>query len=388
MERIDRLGRIPATDRGTLTGEVFALSPYGMLVTDERGTVVTTNGAADELIDRRQEPRRLTCCTIFGCRERAPLEHTCLTELAIEARKPLPEIRIDLKGTPAGAAWVIVSTLRPDGSRVLFHLRPGDPGDRRRRTLPHWLSGPQLRIYALGRTRVRSGDGSLGGDWLQHRPGQLLKYLVCERNRAVHADGVAEALWPRSGAAGLNNLRHFVHALREKLEPGRPRRGPSSFVRAGRGGYSLERERVWIDADEFEEKVAAGLAAVERGERDVAERLLEDGLALYGGELLADEPYAAWAFAERGRLRDLAGRALRALSGAALERSRPDLALGHSQRLAEMYPFDTDVQRELLALYVRLGRRSEAVRRYAELRVRLMTEFGERPEFELDELAS
>ncbi|MFL5909817.1 MAG: BTAD domain-containing putative transcriptional regulator [Gaiellaceae bacterium] len=408
MPNTDQPGRIPAPEAGdlqpislaerrarhtepasSLASEVFELSPYGMFVTDGRGRLVASNRAGDELLGRREtRPGHASCCTIFGCRDRAPLEHACLTELATRTRKSLPEIRIDLEDAPAGAAWVTVAPLRPDGSRILFHLRAGNPGDRRRRTAPHWLSGPQLRIYTLGRTRVESGDGPLAGNWIQHRSGQLLKYLICERERMVHADEIAEALWPRGGAGALGNVRHFVHALREKLEPERERRAPSSFVLASRGGYSLDRERVWIDIDVFEEKVGAGLAALEHGDRELAESLLEEALDLYGGEFLADEPYSAWTFAERGRLRDLAGRALRALSDAAVEQGDVQRALAHAQRLGEMYPFDTDVQRELLALYVRLGRRSEAVRRYAELRMRLMSEFGERPEFSLDELTA
>jgi DNA-binding SARP family transcriptional activator len=383
----DRRGR-RAAPASSLAGEVFELSPYGMLVTDGHGKVVISNRAAQELLgESALEAGRATCCALFGCRERHPLEKTCLTELAVDVRRPLPEVRVDLEEMPAGAAWVTVAPLRPDGSRVLYHLRGGESRDRRRRTTPHWLTGPQLRVYTLGRTRVESADGPLSGDWIGHRPGQLLKYLLCERSRMVHADEVAAALWPRSDAGALNNVRHFVHALREKLEPDRPRRAPSSFVLSGRGGYSLDRERVWIDADDFEENVRAGLAAAERADGDVAERLLEDALALYGGEFLADEPYAAWTFAERGRLRDLGGSALRTLCELALGRDRPDQALGHAQRLAEMYPFDTHVQRDLLALYVRLGRRTEAVRRYAELRMRLMSEFGEVPDFALDELA-
>lgn len=402
MPNMDQPGRIPAFDTpdagpiilaerrsrhaeplSALASEVFELSPTGTLVTDGHGRLLASNRAADELVGRGTG-----CCAIFGCRDRAPLEGACLTELATRARKALPEVRIDLEDAPAGAVWVTVAPLRPDGSRVLFHLRAGNPGDRRRRTAPHWLSGPELRVYALGRTRVESGDGPLAGNWTQHRAGQLLKYLVCERERMVHADEIAEALWPRGGASALGNVRHFVHALREKLEPERKRRAPSSFVLACRGGYSLDRERVWIDVDVFEEKVGAGLAALEHGDRALAESLLEEALDLYRGEFLADEPYSAWTFAERGRLRDLAGRALRALSDAAVEQGDAERALAHAQRLGEMYPFDTDVQRELLALYVRLGRRSEAVRRYAELRMRLMSEFGERPEFSLDELTA
>jgi DNA-binding SARP family transcriptional activator len=268
----------------------------------------------------------------------------------------------------------------------VFHLRQGDPADRRRRTTPHWTAGPRLRIRTLGRTSVESEEGPIGGNWLQHRPGQLLKYLLSERDRMLHADEIAGNLWPGADPGVLNNVRHFVHALREKLEPDRVKRQPSSFVEAGRGGYALNRERIWIDADEFEQKVEAGLAAFERDEDVLAERLLEEALELYRGDFLADEPYAEWAFAERERLRDVAGRASGTLGEIALAAGRELAALVHYKRLADMYPFDTVVQRQVIAVYLKIGRRSDAMRRYEELRVRMLREFGAGPEFQLSEL--
>jgi DNA-binding SARP family transcriptional activator len=374
---------------GELAGEVFELLPFGIAVFDAGGTLLAANDTARELLgDPALERKPRTCCELFGCRKHPPLEDGCITEFATAGSEPLPEIRVDREQSPYGALWVTAAPLGDDGTRAVFHLRPGDSQDRRRRTTPHWTAGPRLRIYTLGRTAVESAEGPIGGNWLQHRPGQLLKYLVCERQRMVHADEIAESFWPGSDPGVLNNVRHFVHALREKLEPDRPKRTPSSFVVAGRGGYIFSRERVWIDADEFEEKVAAGLAAYERGEDPIARRLLEDALQLYRGDFLADEPYAEWAYVERERLRDLAGRLLSTLSELALAQGDRDQALDHARRLADMYPFDTAVQRRVIALYLRQGRSSDAVRRYNELRVRMRREFGVGPEFELSELTA
>jgi DNA-binding SARP family transcriptional activator len=368
----------------SMTGEVFELFPYGIAVTGADRRVVASNAAAEKLLGAHVEDS--TCCELFGCRHRAPLEAVCLTELAIDAAKPLPELRVDVKAAPAGALWITAASLGADSSRVVFHLRPGDPADRRRRTTPHWTAGPRLRISTLGRTAVESAEGSIGGNWLQHRPGQLLKYLLCERDRMLHADEIAGNLWPGADPGVLNNVRHFVHALREKLEPERVKRQPSSFVVAGRGGYALNRDRIWIDADEFEQKTEAGLAAFARDDDALARRLLAEALAVYRGDFLADEPYAEWAFAERERLRDVAGRALGTLGDIALAAGAEVEAIGHYKRLADMYPFDTAVQRQVIGVHLRIGRRSDAMRRYDELRVRMLREFGAGPEFQLSDL--
>jgi DNA-binding SARP family transcriptional activator len=369
-----------------IADEVFHLFPYGIVVVDSGRRVLAANEAARSLLgDLRLGHADRTCCDVLGCRSE-PIADACLTELAAESDQPLPELRVDRDESPYGALWVTAAPLGDESGRVVYHLRPGDPRDRRRRTMPHWTAEPRLRIYALGRTAVESAEGGMGGNWLQHRPGQLLKYLVCERDRMVHADEIAESFWPGSDPGVLNNVRHFIHTLREKLEPEREKRTPSAFVLAGRGGYMLNRERVWIDADEFEEKIVAGLIAYERDDDALARRLLGDALELYRGDFLADEPYSEWAFSERERLRDLAARLLSTLGEISLAAGDSTTALEHFRRIAEMYPFDTAVQRRVIGLYLDAGRRSDAVRRYNELRMRMVREFGAGPEFQLSDL--
>jgi DNA-binding SARP family transcriptional activator len=300
-------------------------------------------------------------------------------------REALPEIRIDaMPGSSVSALWVTAAALG-EADQVLLHLRPGDARDRRRRSEPHWLDGPQLRISAFGRTWVDSREGPLGGQWLQQRPGLLLKYLVVERNRVVHAEEIAEALWPGAGRQSVNNVRHFMHALRQKLEPERPRGAESSFVVTVQGGYALDRRRVRIDADEFEQAARDGMAAVRQGEHDVALERLEHALALYRGDLAEDEPYAEWAYEERDRLHGMACRALRELSRIRLDRDDLAGAAAALGRLAELEPYDADAHRSLLAVWIAQGRRTEATRRYAAYKARMAREFGEEPGFELSE---
>ena len=55
------------------------------------------------------------------------------------------------------------------------------PGGRRR---PAHGGPPRLRVRALGRTRLETAARPSAGEWLGHRPGQVLKYLICERGRS------------------------------------------------------------------------------------------------------------------------------------------------------------------------------------------------------------
>jgi len=143
---------------------------------------------------------------------------------------------------------------------------------------------------------------------------------------------------------------------------------------------------VWIDADHFQRCVDDGMAALDAGDRARATDLLRRAVSLYDGDFLADDPYAEWALAERDRLHALAGKALRTLAD--LHVDDPVAAIGHLERLAEIEPLDDDVERDLLATWLRLGRKSRAARHYRSFRVRLMRELGERPDFELAHLAA
>jgi DNA-binding SARP family transcriptional activator len=238
----------------------------------------------------------------------------------------------------------------------------------------------------LGRTTVESVEGSIGGSWLERRPGQLLKYLIAERERPAPSDEIAAALWPGKGAEALNTVRHYIHVLREKLEPGRAKRSQSTFVVAAPSGYFIDRLRVGIDADLFEDKARTGIASYLNDEQTAGAQRLEEAMGLYGGDFIADEPYAEWSLFERDRLRALASQACRALIEHRARLGDLEAAAAHGERLAELEPYDTDVHRAVLTIALKRGRRSEAVRRYGIARQRMIQEFREGLPFDLADL--
>lgn len=366
--------------------EIVERMPYGIVVLDGRRVGSVNPAAARMLWNLDAGGPPVQCSELFACRAPGgPCEQGCLAERAAMADEALPEIRIDTApGGAVSALWVTAAPL--EGDHVVLHLRPGDARDRRRRSDPHWLDGPHLRIRALGRTWVDSREGPLGGQWLGQRPGQLLKYLVCERNRVVHAEEIAEALWPQGGRQSLNTVRHFMHALRKELEPDRPKGTEPSFVVTVQGGYALNRRRVRIDADEFEQAAREGFTATANGASEAAVERLEHALALYVDDLVADEPFAEWAYAERDRLRSLAARALRELGRILLSRSDLDGASSALERLAELEPYDVETQKSLLAVWIKQGRRTDAARRYTAFKARMARDFGEEPGFALGDV--
>lgn len=364
--------------------EVFDHLPHGIAVTDRVGRVITWNPALEDVLELEAEPAGSTCCDLFGCGTARGPRGGCLTEQAIRAGgRPLEVVIPRPGGTPL---WATVAPLREDGSRLVFEVRHAPDRGALKPASSQTLGEPRVRLFTLGRTEVLTPEGPLNGEWLDQQPGQLLKYLACERHRVVPAEEIAEAICRHARSTTINTVRYFIHALRKKLEPGRPKGGRAVVVLARHGGYTLNRSEVWIDADEFEASVDAGLAAVAQGQSAVAADNFEDAVSLYEGDFFADEPYAEWALMERERLRALVEKPLRALSE--LHADHPDAAAGYLERLAHMEPLDGAVQRELLSLWVRQGRLSRAARHYHAFEQRLLRQFGERPAFRLSELVS
>jgi DNA-binding SARP family transcriptional activator len=380
---------------------LFDESPFGLLVTDREGLILSANRQATKVLfsqESRSEAAGSTCCDSI-CRQLerqygGAQDEGCVTQRALATGGPLPEARLEVEICGLRyAVWITASPIDCGKARVAVYLRPEQlsDGDRRSpaagRAESRTPSPPELRIQTLGRTRTEVAGRDRGGDWLQQRPGQVLEFLLCARHRVATSEQISEALWPGAAQPWSNtSVRHQVHVLREKLEPERDSNEPPRFVITRRGGYMLDPERVCIDADEFEDKVRTGLSLFVQGEGDAAVAPLERALALYQGDFLSEDPYAEWALEERDRLRELAGRELRAL--VSLRRSAGDLdaATEYARRLAGMEPFDMDVQREFLELCIKRDRRSEAMRRYTLIRRRVRREFGHDPDFTLADL--
>lgn len=360
--------------------EGYEHSPHGVVVCHTDGRVLDANGHAQKLLGERltEAPAGARCCDVLDCGELQGLHGSCLTRSASIRTAPLHEVA--LRGGTNDGAPTLFASAAGAGDWVVITLRPA-AADR----LPG--SGALLRVVTLGHTRLERAAGVDDGEWLGQRPGTLLKLLVARRPRVLHAEEIADTLWPHSGPTAMGNVRHFVHALREHLDPGREKHSRASFLRTRNGGYALDLSLVTIDADEFEAHVAAGVTASEAGETDEAVAHLEQGLSMYGGDFLEDDLYADWALTERDRLRALAVRALETLGAVHLATRNLEEVQAALQRLAELEPFDVRVHRRLIALDLRMGRRGQAVRRYDALRRRLRRTFDEGLDFTLADLA-
>jgi DNA-binding winged helix-turn-helix (wHTH) protein len=294
---------------------LFEGFPRGLILVGEKRRVVSLNRKAHELLaldERHGEPGALTCCELVcNAIDRLPTDAGagCVTRWVLDTGQALPEMEIEVEG-PGAALTVSASRVDAEDVRVMLELRPGT--GRRGGAVGGAGPNAEIRIRTLGRFQVEGQGRDLGREWLDQRPGRLLKYLACERHEVATSERIAEALWPSATPhEALTSLRHYVHVLRERLEPGRPRRAASSYITTHRGGYRLNTERVWVDADELERHALEGLRLHRAGRDEPAGAPLEAAVLLYEGEFLPSEHDSEWALEERERLHHLVARGAR-----------------------------------------------------------------------------
>lgn len=161
-----------------------------------------------------------------------------------------------------------------------------------------------IRIQTFGTLQVwRHGQTVDERDWRTRQARQLLKILLTGRPRPISNDWLIEVLWPGSTPdAAATTLRSAINALRNVLEPDRPKRTPSSYIHTQAPGYAFRSHPdIWLDVEVFERYLDQAEASAQTQEQ---QRLLEAALALYHDDYLTEDPYADWAKAERERLQE------------------------------------------------------------------------------------
>ncbi|SCG75705.1 BTAD domain-containing putative transcriptional regulator [Micromonospora humi] len=199
----------------------------------------------------------------------------------------------------------------------------------------------------------------------------LLGMLLLDTGRVVPTDRLIDLLWNgRPPAAARGAVQTYVGRLRGALKPYGVR------ISTRGEGYAVEGEGISVDVDEFGALVRAAGVAADPAERA---RLLDRGLALWRGPLLAD--------AADGELRDRLHGTVEELRLVAVElRAEAQLALGqHAHVIAELmpladrYPVREQLVAVLMTALYRGNRRAEASRLYRTTRELLRADFGVEP---------
>ena len=217
----------------------------------------------------------------------------------------------------------------------------------------------------------------------------LLKILLMKEGRPMSRDALAELLWPGADPqAAANRLYVLVHALRRVVEP-TPRGKSWLYIRSDGDHYYFNREAPCsLDVEEFRESVALGNQFErERADED-AIRSYEEAMTLYRGDLLEEEPYADWCWADREHLREICIAVLNKLATHYLKQDSPEESINHYRRALQIDPLREQSHRGLMRALWLAGRRDEALRQYLVCKALLQRELGLDPLPESERLYS
>ncbi|WBB78409.1 BTAD domain-containing putative transcriptional regulator [Micromonospora sp. WMMD882] len=240
----------------------------------------------------------------------------------------------------------------------------------------------ELYFRALGPVAVESGGTpvDLGGP----QRTLVLALLLAHANQPVPVDLIVDELWPDSPPRSHRvQLQGLVSDLRRRLSPGGSR--AAAPIVTSSSAYQLQVAPEQCDLDQFRAAVAAAETARGHGDTAAAIRLLRAALRLWRGPAFSG----------------LSGLVIE-LSAAALNEARTDAIAAYVDarladgqlagltpelvRLVAEHPLDERFARQLMTAHSRVGRRSDALTVFRELRRRTVTELGAEPSEQTREL--
>src|SRR5262249_11057294 len=151
-------------------------------------------------------------------------------------------------------------------------------------------------------------------------------------------------------------------------------------------GYRLRVEPGDLDVDRFEDLLADGRGALDRGDAAGAGELLRDSLAVWRGSPLTDVAFEPFAQGEIARLEERRLVAVEERIEADLALGRHDDLVGGLEALGAKNPLRERLRGQLMLALYRSGRQSEALAAYQEARSTLVEELGIEPGRPLREL--
>ena len=228
----------------------------------------------------------------------------------------------------------------------------------------------------LGSLVARDEDGSpvrLSGPARR----QLLAALICRVGQSVPAGVLIEDLWGDAApVTAVKTLHSHILRLRRDLSPAD---GPSLLIVTEPGGYRLAVAADAVDAGSFEHDLAEGVAALQRGECELALARLDAALGWWRAEAYAEFSDAAFAVAERLRLNELHAIAHERRVDAALALGRAASLVPDLERVLVVEPYRERYWEQLMIALYRAGRQADALGAYKRVRDRLVDDLGVEP---------
>lgn len=248
------------------------------------------------------------------------------------------------------------------------------------------IASETLQVTCFGEFVVTCEGQEVGKPgWMATKAGDLFAYFITFRGRSIPRERVLEALWPEISPDQSTGAFHTtLYKMRKMLQmSGRQEK----FVWTRNGEYFLDKDLLWIDADNFtilnDHSSKHQHQAIEMCQ--VCVENLKRAVKLYQGDYL-ENLYYDWALDERRSLRELYLNALQILAQYHAGRDDYEAALSYGQQILAKDPLQENVHCEMMRYYNRLGDRKAVIGQYQQLEAVLADELGIEPLLETQKL--
>lgn len=254
---------------------------------------------------------------------------------------------------------------------------PPREGPEKPETAPTTAGEPSIRVQAFGQAQAWLDDEPISKrQWDSATTKELFFYLLAHPE-GVRKDQILEDFWPEATPAKASSAFHSTnYRLRRALQD-------QDCILYKDGLYMINPElSYWYDVDVFRSL----LEQAEEAESD-AERAqhYREAIELYKGDYL-EEFYSDWQYFQREKLQRQYFDALTNLAEYYHANSRSEEALVLYQQIVSADPYQEEIHREIMRIYVELRQRAAAVKHYQELKDFLQEDLGIDPMPETTEL--
>ena len=217
----------------------------------------------------------------------------------------------------------------------------------------------------------------------QPRQRAVFAVLAVRAPHSVSLSDLVDAVWGDNAPASAEGSLHtYVGALRQALEPDRPRRAPSTLLVTTGAGYALRLDRNDRDVDQFDRAVLEAGRQYSSGELAAAADRVRTALQLWRGTPLADVP-GPFADNQRTRLADSRLAAVVLWARIALDLGAHHEVTHELGKEVRDHPLHEELAGlRMLGLY-RAGRQADALAAFHDIRRTLADELGIDPGPEL-----
>lgn len=215
----------------------------------------------------------------------------------------------------------------------------------------------------------------------QHKPIELLQYLIVNHERPPDPEALCSALWPDAGRShALRNLNITIHRLRKLL-------GSNEAVLSQGGTLLLNPQQCWVDVVAFQyllgrlETLIMGHhgSGAGTGKPEAIENLVRRIFSKYKGEFFTQEAIPSWAIGFRERTHNKFIHFINLIADYFTQSGFADKAIQAYKNGLDIDNFEESFYQNLMILYISQGRSAEAAALYKRCESQLMQTMNREP---------